>query len=544
MTDFDWLLELLAEETSNGLDATLQWVELAGGEVLFEQGDPGDCMYVLKSGMLGIRVRHEDGRETVIDQLAPGALVGEMALLSGQPRTATVFAIVDAGLIRLTHETVDQLTALRPEAAASLEATVVPRLQRLQLAAATSDLFGELNPATIHDLQRTLQWQRLQNGDLLYTQGEAATEMYLVINGRLRGTATLPGGHEEDRGEYGPGELAGVYAMMANEPRVDTMRAVRASTVVAITPDIFQQLTAEYPGMMGRLTQRLVERQMRDLTAVKPKAPPSLSVAVLPAPGIDSWVFAQELAAALRSHGTALALNSDRLDTHFGKEGAAHSPPDKSLDALVATWLDEIQADHSYIVFAADAEPNEWTRRCVDNADRVLILADPAASPAPGPVEQRLDRMETPIRKELVLCWPPETEQPSGTAAWLDARHVHTHHQLRQGDERHMARLARRLSGHAIGLVFSGGAARGFAHMGVVAGDRGAGDSARLYRRDEHGGGYRRGVQRHVMGADAARGSAVPRPEDRLRPHPAFHVAHGVGKGDPTDSRLLQRPGH
>lgn len=468
-TEFDWLLELLAEESNGGLDANLQWIELSGGEVLFEQGQPGDSMYVLRSGMLGVRVRHEDGTETVIDHLAPGGLVGEMALLSGQPRTATVFAVVDSGLIRLTQETVNRLTALRPETADSLEATVAPRLQRLQLAAVMKDLFGELDPATIHELQEEVEWRRLANGDVLFRQGDPSNEMYVVINGRFRGTAIAADGQQEDLGEFGPGQLIGEIAMLTQEPRVATVYAVRASTVVGITPAIFKRLTAAYPALMGRVTRYIVDRQVRQLTAAPPRAPIALSVAIVPnSADIDAWAFAQSLAGALTVHGTALALNSEQFDAHFGKEGAAHSPPDRALDALVAAWIDGVQADYKYVIYAADAAPNDWTKRCIANADRVLLLADPAGDPSPGAAETHLDRMETPLRKELVLWWPAGTQQPSGTATWLDARTVHTHHHVRQGDEGHLARLARRLSGHAIGLVFSGGAARGFAHVGVL----------------------------------------------------------------------------
>jgi CRP-like cAMP-binding protein len=85
-------------------EADLQIIELKAGEVLFRQDDPGDGMYVLVAGMLGVRRRNEAGEEAEIDKLAPGAMVGELALLSGQKRTATVYAVNDCGLLRLTKE--------------------------------------------------------------------------------------------------------------------------------------------------------------------------------------------------------------------------------------------------------------------------------------------------------------------------------------------------------------------------------------------------------------------------------------------------------
>ena len=61
-----------------------QRVHLDQDEILFEQGDPGDSMYFLLQGHLCVRLRRSDGCETRLDELGPGAVVGEMALLTGQ----------------------------------------------------------------------------------------------------------------------------------------------------------------------------------------------------------------------------------------------------------------------------------------------------------------------------------------------------------------------------------------------------------------------------------------------------------------------------
>jgi predicted acylesterase/phospholipase RssA len=73
-----------------------------------------------------------------------------------------------------------------------------------------------------------------------------------------------------------------------------------------------------------------------------------------------------------------------------------------------------------------------------------------------------------PARKELVMLHPATADWPSGTANWIAQRDLHAHHHVRLGDAAHMKRLARRLTGRAVGLVLSGGGARGFAHVGVI----------------------------------------------------------------------------
>ena len=112
------LNKILSELSTHEHDLDLQLVDLKEDQILLTEGDAGDSMYVIISGILGVRIHFQDGKEAVIDRLEPGAIVGEMALMSGQPRTATVYALTSAKVIRLieTHEAlpVDRCARNRP----------------------------------------------------------------------------------------------------------------------------------------------------------------------------------------------------------------------------------------------------------------------------------------------------------------------------------------------------------------------------------------------------------------------------------------------
>ena len=83
------------------LRSELQWVEIAAGETLMAQGDPGDSMYLSISGRLRAYIRDEDGVEHMVREMARGQVIGEMALYTDEPRSATVVAIRDSVLVRL-----------------------------------------------------------------------------------------------------------------------------------------------------------------------------------------------------------------------------------------------------------------------------------------------------------------------------------------------------------------------------------------------------------------------------------------------------------
>ncbi len=122
------------------------------------------------------------------------------------------------------------------------------------------------------------------------------------------------------------------------------------------------------------------------------------------------------------------------------------------------------------ILLEADAEATEWTRRCLRQADLILIVGNSADDPSAIAAELELIHeadVVRSVRHVLVLLHPMSTHVISGSARWLDARNVSQHHHVRIGVALDIERLARIISGTAIGLVLGGGGARGFAHVGV-----------------------------------------------------------------------------
>lgn len=146
-------------------------------------------------------------------------------------------------------------------------------------------------------------------------------------------------------------------------------------------------------------------------------------------------------------------------------------------DDLVA-WLDRLERDHDALVFVGDGESTPWTRRCVRQADDLLVVVDAAEDPAPGALEAALAGAEEryAAKRHLVLLQARGVSEARGTAAWLDAREVAAHHHVRAGrtgdgegvDAGDVGRLARRLSERAVVVAFSGASSRAPGHLGVA----------------------------------------------------------------------------
>ena len=108
----------------------VEWIELAGGETLFSQGDRGDCMYLVAGGRLQAVVSEEDGSLRIVGEVAQGEPVGEMALLTGEPRTATIYAVRDSLLMKLDREVFEDLVREHPGVLLNITRRTIDRLSR------------------------------------------------------------------------------------------------------------------------------------------------------------------------------------------------------------------------------------------------------------------------------------------------------------------------------------------------------------------------------------------------------------------------------
>ncbi|MEO8620328.1 MAG: cyclic nucleotide-binding and patatin-like phospholipase domain-containing protein [bacterium] len=108
--------------------SVFEYHRVAGGETLMQQGEPADGMYIVLAGRLRVFVEDPNGDERMVGEAGRGESVGEMAVLIGGPRTATVRAVRDSEVVRLTAESFEGLVRLHPELLTRLTRALVLRL--------------------------------------------------------------------------------------------------------------------------------------------------------------------------------------------------------------------------------------------------------------------------------------------------------------------------------------------------------------------------------------------------------------------------------
>jgi CRP/FNR family transcriptional regulator len=101
----------------------------ASGEVVFREGDASDTCYVIRSGHARAVIEHPDGRSITLAQFGPGEIFGELAMLGGEPRSATVEAIEDSEAIAILGPDMRRLLRAHPDLSIKLIASLGRRLR-------------------------------------------------------------------------------------------------------------------------------------------------------------------------------------------------------------------------------------------------------------------------------------------------------------------------------------------------------------------------------------------------------------------------------
>jgi CRP-like cAMP-binding protein len=101
--------------------------------MLFEQNDPGDALYILETGQVHILRQHPDGEQVILATEGPYYVIGELSMLTGQPRTGAAVAVSDCTLIALSRAAFEEVCTHLPELAVRVLAYVSRRLYRLNL---------------------------------------------------------------------------------------------------------------------------------------------------------------------------------------------------------------------------------------------------------------------------------------------------------------------------------------------------------------------------------------------------------------------------
>ena len=324
-------------------------------------------------------------------------------------------------------------------------------------------VFAELSAPDLAWIQGTLRWQRVDGGSVLLRQGDEADQAWLVRAGRLEVVRKTTAG-ERHVSWLGPGAFVGEAALLTGGLRRTSVRAVRDSTVARLDKQTLDTLLHRSAGFSNAVARVLVPRASGQADAAMRRARTLTIVPLIDEARVRAFVA--ELAAVCEEVGLdATVVDAERLNAALGADASNTRRGDVG-DGEIIAWLDQLERHHDTVILVCDAAVDSWTRRAVRQSDHVLVVADATTTPELRPIERELS--DVAGARHLVLLQPQGISEATGTSRWLDPRPHHAHHHVRNGNVSDLARLARRLTGRAVAVAFSGASSRAPAHFGVV----------------------------------------------------------------------------
>ncbi|KAF8786238.1 cAMP-dependent protein kinase type II regulatory subunit-like isoform X2 [Argiope bruennichi] len=228
-----FLFKVLDEEDINEIIEAMMPREVETGQVIIRQGDDGDFFYVVDKGTFEACVKDGKGEERIVKIYDNSGSFGELALLHNQPRAATVTATTKGLLWAVSRKTFNRLVVKRA-------------FEKRQKYMALLEKVPELQPLTEFEKMQVcdaLSPVFLKKGNILFEEGDEGDGMYFVEEGKISIIQkSSKNKSEQEVAQLGPGEYFGEMALVKNQPRAGTAKAVVDTKLAFLEVKAFERL--------------------------------------------------------------------------------------------------------------------------------------------------------------------------------------------------------------------------------------------------------------------------------------------------------------
>lgn len=254
------LLSSMSEAAFRRVLGTLVLKRLPAGAFVIREGEPGNSFFFVAGGQLRVFATDGLGRQTDLAELGEGAVFGEMALLSAQPRSASVGCITDADVLEVGRQS---LAALADELAPVAEALHgFTRERLLGNLMATSPLFKPFNRMQQRDLLRRFTSHDVSPGTVVINEGEEGRGLFVVLAGELDVSRRASDGTTVPLGGLKTGDVFGEMSMLRNARTAATVVAQRNATVLFLAREYVTRIVQGVPEIKSYLEALAEDREI------------------------------------------------------------------------------------------------------------------------------------------------------------------------------------------------------------------------------------------------------------------------------------------
>ena len=252
------LFSELSQEAFVELVNQLDYRVYEPGQVILREGDPGRSFYVISQGRVRVYKELPDGQVLTLAHLEDGAFFGEMAMLSGAPRTATIAAEVETHVLEVSDKVLRSLVQKHPQVTVTLKNFYRQRL--LNNVMTISPLFKGFDAAERKQLMERFKMRQAATGEVLVVQGTKSDGLYVVLHGAVMVTAKAPNG-EVDIARLKEGDIFGEMSLLTHKPSIATVTAAVPSLVLKLPREQFNEMILTHPQILELVSELTDKRR-------------------------------------------------------------------------------------------------------------------------------------------------------------------------------------------------------------------------------------------------------------------------------------------
>ena len=223
---------------------------LAAGATVFRRNDYTSSFFSILRGTVRIQIDADDPSKIVT--LGPGAFFGEMGLISGRRRSATVLAASDCVLFETPRRTMLKLIQSVDSVRRTVDQVAIMRQVQMHLAPG-------IPASELKELVETAEIQKFLAGETIFMQGDKGDHMHLIRSGSC--TVSMRVGGRDVVLSYVPsGNYIGEMALLSDMPRAATVKAAHNTETICIKGDVFKRLLDRNPALKSDVEAMFLQR--------------------------------------------------------------------------------------------------------------------------------------------------------------------------------------------------------------------------------------------------------------------------------------------
>jgi predicted acylesterase/phospholipase RssA/CRP-like cAMP-binding protein len=342
---------------------------------------------------------------------------------------------------------------------------LIPTKERTLEFLKASPLFRGLESKALEALIDDFEIVHLEGQRTLIREGELENDLYLVLHGRLRSFLNADTLQEKVLSEIGAGEVFGEIAILVDKPRTATVKTIRDSVLLKLSKKNYDKFIGIYPQSGIEIAKACIKR----LLSVSTRGKVSKNVNTVTFMPLADLSIARDLihgvAQKLEKSNKVVVLTRKRAEELVGDTQNIFNEPEKFEKLL--RFLNEQEYAFRYVLYEADGTWTPWTQLCFRQADNVYVIKDGSQTSISPEVEQEILNQKS-VASVVALVVNHKNARLSVAYDWIRQNKISSHFPIDVSKSSDLERIVRLINGTSVGLVLSGGGARGLAHVGVL----------------------------------------------------------------------------